>query len=109
MTKIQAINEELGQYDKLAQDAPVEPINQIKIINSLTGYLAWHNFPIIINSTGICKGLSTVYAKYVVENKRKEFMAVLHTISNEIPPNSEHDNFINHFAVGVLGAKRRNF
>ncbi len=92
----------LGQYSKLSQDSPDKPINQRKIIDSLNGYLSWHHFPIHVNSTGTCKGLSTVYAKYVLEGRKKEFIDMLYKISSDLQPNSEHDNFLNHFAVEVV-------
>ena len=90
-----------GDYSKLSQDSPDAPIDQRKIIDNLNGYLAWHHFPIGINYEGTCLGLSTVYAKYVLEGRRKEFMEMLITISDDLQPNSDHDNFINHFAVEV--------
>ena len=89
------------KYNRLEQDVDEEPINQLRIIKRLNAYLAWHHFPIRMGDAGMCRGLSTVYAKYVLENRTREFKHILYLISGNVQPDSEHDNAINHFAVEV--------
>lgn len=89
-------------YTKLTQDLPEEFIDQGQIIEKLNGYLAWHHFPIHLDDQGMCNGLSTVCAKYILENKLDEFKKILHLISEDIRPDSECDNALNHFAVEVV-------
>lgn len=89
------------KYNRLEQDVDEEPINQLQIIKRLNAYLAWHHFPIRMGAAGMCRGLSTVYAKYVLENRTREFKHILYLISGNVQPDSEHDNAINHFAVEV--------
>ena len=93
-------NDDKRDYAQIAQDLD-EPINQLRIIQRLNGYLEWHHFPIRMGHKGICRGLSTVYAKYVLEGKSNEFKHLLYMIAGDIQPDSEHNNALNHFAVEV--------
>ncbi|MCR9192745.1 MAG: hypothetical protein NXI01_08840 [Gammaproteobacteria bacterium] len=71
------------------------------MIERLNGYLAWHHFPIEMDKEGMCRGLASVNVKYILEGKGHEFLEMLEKISGDIQPDSEHDNFINHFVVEV--------
>ncbi len=102
MTNNTSGDDNTKHYTKLSQNIPDRPmVNQSRIIDRLKGYFDWHHFPRIINTDGICRGLSSVFAKYIVQGKGNEFLDILSTISGDIQPSSEHDNFINHFAVEV--------
>lgn len=64
-------------------------INQTRIVNNLNDYFQWNNLALEMNRGGICHGLATVYAKYVVEGREKEFEQILEYISGHKPQGLE--------------------
>ncbi|CEG57264.1 hypothetical protein [Legionella fallonii] len=79
---------------------PVE-IHQSKVINNLNNYLKWHNLPVRMNESGICNGLASVYAKYVLEGRQDEFMEKLSQIAT-MTTRAELDSHINHFVTEIV-------
>ncbi len=76
-------------------------MNQEKIITNLNKYLDWHNLPIRMNESGVCNGIATVYAKYVLEHREDEFLMMLEQIAL-LNPNDELASQVNHFATEVV-------
>ncbi|WP_019217070.1 hypothetical protein [Legionella tunisiensis] len=46
-------------------------LSQNQVIENLNQYLQWHNLPLEMNPDGVCNGLAIVYAKYILEGKKK--------------------------------------
>lgn len=76
-------------------------IDQAQVIARLNSYLQWHNMPIRMNEDGICNGLATVYAKYVLEGKENRFFELLDQIV-KIEPDSAMESEINQFVYDVV-------
>lgn len=57
-------------------------LGQNKVIEKLNHYLKWNNLPVRMNEEGICNGLASVYAKYVLEGKEIKFLEILNHIVN---------------------------
>ena len=62
---------------------PNDPItiNQRVLIENLNKYFKANHLPFKIESEGVCHGLATVHAKYVLEGKEEEFIKILQYIS----------------------------
>lgn len=76
-------------------------LNQGLAIDNLNKYLEWHNLPVRVDKRGICNGLASVHAKYVLEEKENEFFEILnHIATMTTTPNFEDK--INHFVVEVV-------
>lgn len=58
-------------------------LSQNHLINRLKAYLTRCNLPIKVNEGGICNGLATVHAKYVLEGRGDEFFDMLNYISGK--------------------------
>ncbi|MCE0723479.1 MULTISPECIES: hypothetical protein [Legionella] len=56
-------------------------ISQAKTITIINNYLKWHNLPIKWNETGVCNGLATVHAHYVLQGKEDTFLKILQKIA----------------------------
>lgn len=54
---------------------------QGKIINNINAYLEAHRLPIKLNRGGICRGLSILHAKYVLEGREAEFERLLELLA----------------------------
>ncbi len=67
------------------------------IVPKLNVYLKSQNISLKFNEAGICNGLSTLYAKYVLENRADEFLDLLNRTANMTPLsyNEEVNEFIN--------------
>lgn len=74
---------------------------QGNVINNLNEYLRWNNLPLHMNENGICHGLASVYAKYVLEGKQKEFLQMLAFIAGTTPPKTLELK-LNHFVVELV-------
>ncbi|WP_197697341.1 hypothetical protein [Legionella spiritensis] len=58
---------------------------QYLVIKNLNNYMKSHNLPITLDKGGICHALSTLYIKYVLDGKEKEFEELLAYIAQKIP------------------------
>ncbi len=56
-------------------------ISQAQTITVINNYLKWHNLPVHWNNTGVCNGLATIHAHYVLQDKEDVFLQMLHKIS----------------------------
>ncbi|HHT0593161.1 TPA: hypothetical protein ACTXXA_001209 [Legionella anisa] len=84
-------------------------ISQAKTITIINNYLKWHNLPIKWNETGVCNGLATVHAHYVLQGKEDVFFKILHKISamsegdfNQSTVSDSPDEDIDHFISQVV-------
>ena len=77
-------------------------VSQNRLIDRLTAYLNHCNLPIQLNNGGICNGLATLYAKYVLEGRRAEFMSMLDYISGKKSGGHEVDASINEFVAQII-------
>jgi len=82
----------LGKADDYSQR------NLIKILNQ---YLEWNGLPLRMNEAGVCNGLASVYAKYVLEGKEEAFFELLKRVTN-LQSKPEIDAEINHFVTEVV-------
>lgn len=55
-------------------------VDQKQVIDKLNLYLKRHNMPVQMNNEGVCNGLATLYAKYVLEGKENQFFKILEEI-----------------------------
>lgn len=80
-------------------------IDQAKIINIFNCYVEWQNFPFYFNEDGVCNGLSTMHAKYVLEKREAEFFKRLEQITKLTSYGTidvkDHDH-INRFCCDIL-------
>ena len=83
-------------------------IFQGNVINNLNQYLRWNNLPLHMNEDGICHGLASVYAKYVLEGKQKKFLQMLNYIAGTPPPKTLESK-LNHFVVELVKSFEPNF
>ena len=76
---------------------------QSQIIESINKYLEYHNLPAVcrLDSQGICNGLATLFARYVLEKKEDEFLAVLQYMSEKKYDDAWDEN-VNRFVIEVL-------
>lgn len=84
-------------------------ISQAKTITIINNYLKWHNLPIKWNATGVCNGLATVHAHYVLQGKEDIFFKILHKISamsegdfNQSTVCDSPDEDIDHFISQIV-------
>ena len=81
-------------------------LNQGRLINVLNAYMRSNNFVHQLNTQGVCNGLSSVYAKYVLEGKKAAFEEMLQYISEDLKLTAEitEDNQkkINNFIMEIL-------
>ncbi|HAU1181661.1 TPA: ankyrin repeat domain-containing protein [Legionella pneumophila] len=78
-----------------------QSVDQSQVIDRLNRYLKWHNMPVSMNEEGICNGLVTVYAKYVLEGKEKRFFELLDQIVR-MEADSAIDSEVNQFVYDVV-------
>ncbi|HAT8180214.1 TPA: ankyrin repeat domain-containing protein [Legionella pneumophila] len=78
-----------------------QSVDQGQVIDRLNWYLKWHNMPVSMNEEGICNGLVTVYAKYVLEGKEKRFFELLDQIVR-MEPDSAIESEVNQFIYDVV-------
>ncbi|HAT8859802.1 TPA: ankyrin repeat domain-containing protein [Legionella pneumophila subsp. pneumophila] len=78
-----------------------QSVDQGQVIDRLNSYLKWHNMPVSMNEEGICNGLVTVYAKYVLEGKEKRFFELLDQIVR-MEPDSAIESEVNQFIYDVV-------
>ncbi|QLZ70540.1 MULTISPECIES: ankyrin repeat domain-containing protein [Legionella] len=76
-------------------------VDQNQVIHRLNQYLKWHNMPVQMNNEGICNGLATMYAKYVLEGKEEQFFKILEQIVKK-SPDSAMESDINQFVYDVV-------
>lgn len=76
---------------------------QSQIIESINQYLEYHNLPSVcrFDTQGICNGLATLFARYVLEKKEDEFLAVLQYMS-EKKYDDAWDEKVNRLVIEVL-------
>ncbi|KTD42828.1 hypothetical protein [Legionella parisiensis] len=78
-----------------------QSVDQKQVIDRLNLYLKWHNMPVQMNNEGVCNGLATLYAKFVLEGKENQFFKILQQIVN-INPDSAMESEINQFVYDVV-------
>lgn len=78
-----------------------QSVDQSQVIDRLNRYLKWHNMPVSMNEEGICNGLVTVYAKYVLEGKEKRFFELLDQIVR-MEADSAIESEVNQFVYDVV-------
>ena len=61
-----------------------------------------------MNENGICHGLASVYAKYVLEGKQKKFLQMLNYIAGTTPPKTLESK-LNHFVVELVKSFEPHF
>lgn len=84
-------------------------LNQGRVIDNLNKYLQWHNLPVRLDVGGICNGLASVYAKYVLEDREEEFLKMLDYVAGK-EPSSDIEIEVNHFVVEIaLSCIPQNF
>ncbi|HHT0594776.1 TPA: hypothetical protein ACTXXA_003358 [Legionella anisa] len=76
-------------------------VDQNQVIHRLNQYLKWHNMPVRMNKEGICNGLATLYAKYVLEGNEDQFFKILEKIVKK-NPDSAMESDINQFVYDVV-------
>ncbi|KTD06377.1 ankyrin repeat-containing protein [Legionella gratiana] len=77
-------------------------LSQAQIIQNINQYLELNNLPYELDEEGICNGLATVYAKYVLEEKEEKFIELLEYVSgNKETPKNEVSR-INKFLIDVI-------
>ncbi|HDS3835312.1 TPA: hypothetical protein QHU23_000237 [Legionella pneumophila] len=57
--------------------------NQSKVIENINQYLKWHNLPVRFSTGGVCNGLSTVHAQYVLQGREEEFFKLLRYVAGD--------------------------
>lgn len=77
--------------------------HQAQIIKVLNQYLDYHHLPEVyrLHPEGICNGLASLYARYVLEKKGDEFLGLLKYMS-EKNHDAEWDEKVNQFVIEVL-------
>lgn len=75
--------------------------NQNKVISNLNKYLEWDNLPIRLNKSGVCNGLSTVFAKYVIEGKKDRFLEMLTYVAGK-KIEADRENDVDQFIMEVI-------
>ncbi len=83
------------------QRAMKQRVDQNLVIDRLNQYLKWHNMPVRMNNEGVCNGLATMYAKYVLEGKENQFFKILEQIAKK-NPESAMESDINQFVYDVV-------
>lgn len=73
---------------------------QENIVSKINKYLKAQNIPLNFNEDGVCNGLASLYAKYVLEGRAAEFQDLLKRASNV--NHSNYDEQINKFINQVL-------
>ncbi|MGM9454354.1 Dot/Icm type IV secretion system effector LegA2 [Legionella bozemanae] len=76
-------------------------VDQKQVIDKLNLYLKRHNMPVQMNNEGVCNGLATLYAKYVLEGKENQFFKILEEIVKKNPA-SAMESDINQFVYDVV-------
>lgn len=75
-------------------------VNQNILIPRMNDYMKHQRLPLQVNETGICAGLSNVYAKYKLEGRENDFLEMLSKItSNDL---TQFDDHFNHFITEVV-------
>lgn len=78
---------------------PYPDRSQGSLIQIINNYLAWNNLPINWNAEGICHGLATVHAQYLLQGKEDKFYNMLDRIreltQNNSQPSIELDPYDN--------------
>ncbi|QEY51822.1 hypothetical protein [Legionella longbeachae] len=67
---------------------------QGNIIETINAYLEEHPTPIRLNTSGICRGLSILHAKYILDGKEKEFEELLKLLAGEPEISLRNENEI---------------
>ncbi|HAU3890397.1 TPA: hypothetical protein QHF22_001312 [Legionella pneumophila] len=57
--------------------------NQSNVIENINQYLKWHNLPVRFGTGGVCNGLSTVHAQYVLQGREREFFELLRYVAGD--------------------------
>ncbi|HAT9730916.1 TPA: hypothetical protein JBD73_11505 [Legionella pneumophila subsp. pneumophila] len=57
--------------------------NQSNVIKNINQYLKWHNLPVRFSTGGVCNGLSTVHAQYVLQGREEEFFKLLRYVAGD--------------------------
>lgn len=58
-------------------------INQSNVIENINQYLKWHNLPVRFGTGGVCNGLATVHAQYVLQGREEEFFKLLRYVAGD--------------------------
>ncbi|RYV62142.1 hypothetical protein D7251_15105, partial [Legionella pneumophila] len=53
------------------------------VIENINQYLKWHNLPVRFGTGGVCNGLSTVHAQYVLQGREREFFELLRYVAGD--------------------------
>lgn len=88
--------------DKITQ---TPRLSQGHIIDRLNAYLKWNLVPSAfrLDKGGVCKGLSLVYGKYVLEGKEKEFIDLLN-LTSSIEAHADSEPRVMQFIIEILKA-----
>ncbi|HIF8759026.1 TPA: hypothetical protein ACX5IW_003151 [Legionella pneumophila] len=57
--------------------------NQYNVIKNINQYLEWHNLPVRFGTGGVCNGLATVHAQYVLQGREREFFKLLRYVAGD--------------------------
>lgn len=57
--------------------------NQYNVIKNINQYLEWHNLPVRFGTRGVCNGLATVHAQYVLQGREREFFKLLRYVAGD--------------------------
>ncbi|AOW51421.1 hypothetical protein [Legionella pneumophila] len=57
--------------------------NQSNVIKNINQYLEWHNLPVRFGTRGVCNGLATVHAQYVLQGREREFFKLLRYVAGD--------------------------
>lgn len=68
---------------------------QESIVPRINEYLKAQNIPLKFDEQGVCNGLASLYAKYVLEGRADEFQDLLKRASNVTAYDEEVNTFIN--------------
>lgn len=75
---------------------------QGKLVHNLNQYLENQDLPVRMEVGGVCRGLSVLRCKYVLEGREQEYLSMLDKISNLDSLNTGSATDLNHFIVEVI-------
>ncbi|MFO3441618.1 YopT-type cysteine protease domain-containing protein [Legionella pneumophila serogroup 1] len=81
--------------------------NQSNVIENINQYLKWHNLPVRFGTGGVCNGLSTVHAQYVLQGREREFFELLRYVAGDkgiLDANDSVKEKVNNFVWKVVAS-----
>lgn len=76
-------------------------VEQGSVISNLNAYLEWNQLPHYLDEEGVCHGLASVYAKYVLEGRRADFIKMLKYVAGMTFDPKENAE-VNRFVMDIL-------